>query len=90
MTATSENLRIQLAQRGQMTFPKLLRDRYQLQSGDEFTIIDIGGVFILSPKNSEIDRLAQQVRARLEEKDASLEEMLEFLREERENYGAAG
>ncbi|MBN1668185.1 MAG: AbrB/MazE/SpoVT family DNA-binding domain-containing protein [Anaerolineales bacterium] len=57
----SEPITLQLAQRGLITLPKTLRDTYNLNPGDTLTLIDLGGVFVLSPRSSEVDRLADQI-----------------------------
>ena len=79
---------IELAQRGILTLPKALRERYQLQAGDSFTLLDLGGVFVLSPRRSEIDSIADRLKNELTEKGETLESMLHTLREERERYGS--
>jgi bifunctional DNA-binding transcriptional regulator/antitoxin component of YhaV-PrlF toxin-antitoxin module len=78
---------IQLAQRGVLTLPKSIRQAYHLEPGDELTLIDLGGVFVLSPRRSEIDALAGQISQSLSEKGESLESMLQALRQAREKYG---
>ena len=77
---------IQLAQRGLLTLPKSIRQAYHLEPGEELTLIDLGGVFVLSPHRSEIDVLAGQISQSLGEKGESLESMLLALRETREKY----
>ncbi|HEX6306246.1 MAG TPA: hypothetical protein VFZ76_18750, partial [Anaerolineales bacterium] len=57
-----------------------------LQAGDDFTLLDLGGVFVLSPRRSEIDALADRITNELTEKGETLESMLSVLREEREQY----
>jgi AbrB family looped-hinge helix DNA binding protein len=52
---------LQMAQRGVITIPKSLRESYGLQPGDTFTLIDLGGVFVLSPRRSEIDAIADRI-----------------------------
>jgi bifunctional DNA-binding transcriptional regulator/antitoxin component of YhaV-PrlF toxin-antitoxin module len=84
----TDTLNLQLAQRGVVVLPKALRERYQLRPGDEFTLLDLEGVFVLSPKRSRIDALTQQITQALLERGETLESMLETLREERERYGA--
>ena len=80
---------LQMAQRGQITFPKPIREKYALSAGTEFTIIDLGGVFVLSPRPSRIDDLAEKIADELRDRGESLESMLLALREEREgSYGA--
>ena len=79
--------RVQLGQRGVLTLPSELRNRYDWQPGIEFTVIDIDGALLLTPGRSEIDYLADQVHDALVARGESLESMLIALREEREQYG---
>jgi bifunctional DNA-binding transcriptional regulator/antitoxin component of YhaV-PrlF toxin-antitoxin module len=79
-------LNIQMGQRGVITLPKSLRESYNLQPGDDFTILDLDGVFVLSRRRSEIDALADQITQALTEQGETLESMLTALREEREAY----
>lgn len=83
----TEPIILQLAQRGVVTLPKALRDAYNLESGDILTLIDLGGVFVLSPRRVEVDRMADQIAKDLAGKGESLESMLTALREARERYG---
>lgn len=77
----------QISQRGVLTLPKKLRERYKLRPGDVVTVIDLGGAFVISPRRSEVDRLADEISGALAEGGESLESMLTALREERERYG---
>ena len=83
----SASLSIQLAQRGVLTLPKALRDQYNLQPGDRLTLIDLDGVFLLSPERSQVDYLANQIAKDLADQGETLESMMAALREERERYG---
>jgi bifunctional DNA-binding transcriptional regulator/antitoxin component of YhaV-PrlF toxin-antitoxin module len=82
----SDTITLQLAQRGVLTLPKTLRESYNLQPGDSFTLLDLGGVFVLSPRRSEIDALADRLTQSLTQQGETLETMLQALREERERY----
>lgn len=82
-----DTMTVQLTQRGVLVLPKSLRESYDLRAGDTFTLLDIGGVFVLSPRRSEIDALADRITGELREKGETLESMLRVLREEREQYG---
>jgi bifunctional DNA-binding transcriptional regulator/antitoxin component of YhaV-PrlF toxin-antitoxin module len=82
----SDVITLRLAQRGVVTLPKSLRDSYDLREGDSLTLLDLGGVFVLTPRHLEIDRLADRIRERLVEEGETLESMLQALREERERY----
>ena len=82
----SDLITVQMGQRGVITLPKSLRQSYNLKPGDDFTLLDLDGVFILSPRRSEIDSLADQITQALTEQGETLESMLITLREEREAY----
>jgi bifunctional DNA-binding transcriptional regulator/antitoxin component of YhaV-PrlF toxin-antitoxin module len=86
----ADTMTIQMTQRGVLILPKTLRDSYNLQPGDSFTLLDLGGVFVLSPRRSEIDSLANHLTQALIEHGETLETMLQALREERERYGDQG
>lgn len=83
-------MQVHLAQRGVFTLPKKLRDAYNLKAGDSLTLLDLGGVFVLSPRHSQIDSLAERISKDLIQKGETLESMLKTLREEREKYGDEG
>jgi len=82
----SDLMILQVAQRGVVTLPKALRDTYRIREGDQLTLLDLGGVFVLSTRKSEIDNLADQIKEVLVEEGESLESMLIALREARERY----
>jgi len=83
----STSVTLQMAQRGVITIPKSLRDSYGMRSGDTFTLLDLGGIFVLNPRRSEIDAIADKVAAQWTEDGETLETMLKSLREEREQRG---
>ncbi|HKZ54740.1 MAG TPA: AbrB/MazE/SpoVT family DNA-binding domain-containing protein [Anaerolineales bacterium] len=85
----NDTLTIQLAARGVLTLPKPLREAYGLKPGAQLTLLDLGGVFVLSPRNSQIDTLAERITRDLVERGETLESMLRVLREERERYADA-
>ena len=82
----NNTMTIQMSQRGVLVLPKSLREAYNLQPGDSFTLLDLGGVFVISPQRSEIDVIAERISKDLQDKGGSLESMLQTLREEREKY----
>ena len=61
MTAVAQ----ELAQRGQLTIPKPLRDLYGLCDGQKITLVDIGGAFLVSPRPINVDASADALRDRL-------------------------
>lgn len=76
-----------MAQRGVVTIPQTIRKRYKLKAGDVFTLIDIGGVFVLSPLRSRIDAFADEITEGLIAGGETMESMLETLREKRRKHG---
>ena len=79
---------VQMAQRGVIVQPKELRDTYQLKPGMIFHIIDLGaGSFVLMPRRSQINPIADEIREALADKGETLENMLITLREKRDQYG---
>jgi bifunctional DNA-binding transcriptional regulator/antitoxin component of YhaV-PrlF toxin-antitoxin module len=83
----SEMLTIQLGQRGVLTLPKTLRESYSLEPGDDLTLLDLGGVFVLCPRRLEIEIVADRLSQALTDRGETLESMLHTLREERDHYG---
>ncbi|MCH8339717.1 MAG: AbrB/MazE/SpoVT family DNA-binding domain-containing protein [Chloroflexi bacterium] len=83
----SKTYTLQIGQRGVLTFPKSVREAYKMQPGDPITLLDLGGVFVLSPRLSDIDDLSARITESLVEKGQDLESMLKVLREQRERYG---
>ena len=81
------SITLQVAKRGLITIPKALREAYNIQPGDALTLLDLDGVFVLTPQLSEVDALADRIAAKLQDKGETLESMLQALREERERYG---
>jgi AbrB family looped-hinge helix DNA binding protein len=85
-TFPSATRELRVARRGQITLPKALRDNYRIHEGDALTLVDLGGVFVLSPRRSEIDRMADEVAEELAAKGESLASMLDAVREARAIY----
>ena len=78
---------LQIRSKGTITLPADLRNKYGLEEGEVLNIIDLGnGSFLLSPRRSRVDELADKIRVELESRGESLESMLTTLREVREEY----
>ena len=84
---------LQIRGKGTITLPANLRKKYNLEEGEVFTIIDLGGgSFLLKPKVLEVDVLSRRIAKRLKEDNIDIEDWLVTLREERkkvfqEKYG---
>jgi hypothetical protein len=59
-----------------------------MQPGDAFTLLDFGGVFVLSPRRSEIDLLTGRIRTQWAAEGVAVETMLQVLQEERGRHGS--
>jgi AbrB family looped-hinge helix DNA binding protein len=77
---------IQVRQRGTVTLPAEIRQKYNIQEGDSFRIIDLDGILVLTPMVMMVPELAREIeRARLEA-GLSIDDLLTALREQREKY----
>ncbi len=85
-TESPDTLEVQVAARGLITLPHALRQAYSIRPGDRLTLIDLGGVFVLSPRESRVDYLAERAAEYLRDSGESLEGMLQAIREERARY----
>ena len=79
---------VQVRERGVLTLPAELRRKYGISKGDTFSLVDLDGVFVLTPMTPMVPELAREIeRARLEA-GLSLEDLLAGIREQRERYYA--
>lgn len=77
---------VQVRQRGTLTIPAELREKYGIEPGDTFRVVDLDGLFILTPMVPMVPELAREIeKARLE---AGLDttDLIRSLREERAKY----
>ena len=52
---------IQIRQRGTLTIPLELREKYGLAEGDPLTVVDLDGAILLTPKVLLVPRLADEM-----------------------------
>jgi AbrB family looped-hinge helix DNA binding protein len=52
---------IQVRQRGTVTLPSTLREKYGLADGDPVTLVDLDGTILLSPKVLVVPRLTAEL-----------------------------
>lgn len=79
---------IQVRQRGTVTLPSDLRNKYGIREGDTFRVIDLDGIFVLTPMTPMVPELAREIEKARLEAGLSIEDLLRALREKRENYAA--
>ncbi len=79
---------IQVRQRGVFTFPSDLRSKYKIKDGDTYRVIDLEGIFVLTPLTPMVPELAREIEQARLEMGLTTEELLQGLREQREQYYA--
>lgn len=79
---------IQVRQRGTVTLPSDLRQKYGIQEGDTFRLIDLDGIFVLTPMVPVVPELAREIEKVRREAGLSIADLLQALREQREKYHA--
>jgi len=78
---------IQIRSKGSLTLPVELRRKYQFNDGDVLRLIDLGdGSFLITPQATTVDRLGDRIAEMMAEQDVSLEDILEALDQERQQY----
>lgn len=78
---------VQVVQRGLITLPRELREQNQIREGDMLTLIDLGdGIFVVSPRRSKVDEIANKLAKEWQDSGETLESMLTTLREVRGEY----
>ena len=77
---------IQVRNRGVITLPADLREKYGIENGDIFRLVDLDGIFVLTPLTPMVPELAREIEKIRIEAGLSMEELLQGLREQRERY----
>ena len=83
-TKMEETIRVR--KRGVVTLPAVLREKYGIEEGDTFRVLDLGGLFVLTPMVPMVPELAREIESMRLEVGVSIQELLEGLREQRERY----
>jgi bifunctional DNA-binding transcriptional regulator/antitoxin component of YhaV-PrlF toxin-antitoxin module len=82
------DIMLQVRDRGVITLPAELRAKYSIENGDIFRLVDLDGVFVLTPLVPMVPELAREIEKARLEAGLSIEELLQGLREQRERYTA--
>lgn len=82
------DLTVQVRQRGALTLPAELRQKYGIQDGDTYRLVDLDGIFILTPMAPMVPELAREIERSRLEMGLGMGELLLALREQRERYHA--
>ena len=71
----SQTTTIQIRQRGTLTLPAALREKYGLGDGDPLTLVDLDGAFLLTPRILTVPRLAEELERLRKKKGLSLKDL---------------
>jgi bifunctional DNA-binding transcriptional regulator/antitoxin component of YhaV-PrlF toxin-antitoxin module len=77
---------IQVRERGVITLPSELRDKYKIETGQIFRLVDLDGIFVFVPMVPIVPELANEIERLRLEAGLSMEDLLVSLREQREKY----
>lgn len=80
------DITLQVRERGVLSLPAELREKYGIRPGDTFRLVDLDGIFVLTPMVPMIPELAREIERTRLEAGVSIEELLRSLREQRERY----
>lgn len=75
------NVTLQVRERGVLTLPAELREKYGIQSGDSFRLVDLDGIFVLTPMVPMVPELAREIEHLRMSAGLSMDDLLEGLRE---------
>jgi AbrB family looped-hinge helix DNA binding protein len=77
---------IQVRQRGVVTLPAGLREKYGIRAGDMLRLVDLDGLLVLSPLVPMVPELAREIERLRLEAGVTIDDLLQALREQRETY----
>ena len=77
-------MKVQVQRRGVLTLPAKLRRQCGIESGDVFQILDLDGIFVLSPTAPMVPLLAAEIEKMRLEAAQDTTDLLQTLREIRE------
>lgn len=78
---------VKIRRKGNITIPAKLRKEYKLEEVQTLTVIDLGeGTILLTPKVSQVDKLANQIAEKFKDEGITLEDLLQTLNELRKTY----
>ena len=66
---------IQIRQRGTVTLPASLREKYGLGDGDPLTLVDLDGAMLLTPKVLTVPRIAEELERLRKKKGLTLKDL---------------
>jgi bifunctional DNA-binding transcriptional regulator/antitoxin component of YhaV-PrlF toxin-antitoxin module len=77
---------IVIRKQGRWTLPAELREKYGVKVGDTFSLIDLDGSFLFTPRASQVTRLGDRIEQILREENLVPDDFLQSLEDDREQY----
>ena len=77
---------VQVRKRGVLTLPAELRQKYDIEEGDTFRLVDLDGIFVITPMVPMVPELAREIEQLRQETGLGIDDLLAALRQERERY----
>ena len=77
---------IRVRNRGVITLPANIREKYGVKSGDALRLVDLDGVFVLTPMAPMVPELARKIEQARLNAGLSIDDLLNSLREQRQRY----
>jgi len=80
------DLTIRVRERGVITLPAELREKYNIENGKIFRLVDLDGIFVFVPMVPIVPELAREIERIRLEAGLGVDELLDDLRKQRERY----
>lgn len=77
---------VKLRERGQLTIPSRYRKDLNLEENDALNVTKVGDMLILTSKRMAGDKLTKKFEKSMKDKEISLDDLLEDLKEQRKKY----
>ena len=74
---------IRLQENGQITVPQPVQDNLNLTEGDMLTLLQVGNLVLLTPKQPQVPQLADKITAIMEAEGITLTDLLDGIETER-------
>lgn len=74
---------LHVREQGLLALPAELREKYGIRPGDTFRLVDLDGIFVLTPMVPMVPELAREIEQARLDAGLSIEELLGLLREQR-------
>lgn len=75
---------IRLQEQGQITVPQVVQDNLNVTEGDMLTMLQVGDLVLLTPRQPQVPQLADKIIAIMEDEGVSLTDLMAGVEAERE------